>query len=81
MDDIKNCPLGIENRTRLVNIDREIVEIKSSHEKDKNELFNIIKEIRDKLLGRPSWLVLIVFSTMSSALVGLLLLIMSHALD
>jgi len=80
-EDKTNCVLGTENKTRIDNLDREVTEIKLNHTRDKIELFKIITEIRDKLLGRPSWVVLFIMAAMSSALVGLVIIIMTHAMD
>ena len=75
------CATGVENKTRLNSIDREIVEMKENHKKDTETLFALIKEIRDELLGRPSWLALFIMSAISSALVGLLIVIMNYIIN
>ena len=53
------CILGVKNEGRIVAIEDNIVEMKTS-----------IGQIRDKLLGRPSWVVLFLFTGMSSSLVA-----------
>ncbi len=60
---VENCPLGIENKTRIDGMESDIIETKVA-----------INDIRDKLLGRPSWVVLFLFTLMSSAIVGLLIM-------
>ncbi len=54
-----SCILGVKNEGRIVAIEDAISEMKTS-----------IGQIRDKLLGRPSWVVLFLFTGMSSLLVA-----------
>ena len=54
-----SCILGVKNEGRIVAIEDDISEMKTS-----------IGQIRDKLLGRPSWVVLFLFTGMSSLLVA-----------
>ena len=61
-DDKANCPIGVENKVRIVSLERRI-----------NVVEEAIVQIRDTLLGRPSWLVLFAMTGMSSAIVGLLI--------
>ena len=51
--------LGVKNEGRIVAIEDDISEMKTS-----------IAQIRDKSLGRPSWIVLFLFTGMSSLLVA-----------
>jgi hypothetical protein len=76
---VKNCMLGIKNETRIDNMARELSDLKTKQSKDREDLFNIIGEIRDKLLGRPSWAVLFIMTAMSSGLVGLLILLVKQS--
>lgn len=56
----EDCILGVKNEQRIKNVEDDMSEVKSS-----------IIEIRDKLLGRPSWVVLFIFTGMSSFIVAL----------
>jgi hypothetical protein len=49
------CPKGIENSERIMTLEREMGEVRSD-----------IKEIKDKLLRRPSWIVTIIISFLST---------------
>ena len=66
--DTKTCPMGIENRQRIVGLEQDVSEVKAA-----------INDIRDRLLGRPSWIVLFLFTIMSSAIVGLVTMILHQA--
>lgn len=75
------CVLGAENKTKIESMNREVTEMKISYAKDKKELFEIINEIKEKLLGRPSWLILFIMSAMSSALVGLAIILITIGIN
>lgn len=70
----ENCTLGIQNQTRIDNLERMAMEAKSAQ----NELWDAITDIRDRLLGRPSWTVVMLLTAMSSALVGMAIYILTH---
>ncbi|MCE5185038.1 MAG: hypothetical protein LLF76_02810 [Planctomycetaceae bacterium] len=57
---MNDCTLGVKNQARIDNL-----------EKGWDEMKDAITEIRDSLLGRPSWVVVFMFSAMSSIIVGL----------
>jgi hypothetical protein len=59
MDD---CTLGVQNQTRIGNIEKKM-----------DEFGEAINDIRDRLLGRPSWIITVLFAMMSSTVVGLLM--------
>jgi len=50
-----NCVQGAKNAEKIKNLEKEMSETKTA-----------IKEIRDKLLGRPSWAVFFLLTGMSS---------------
>lgn len=54
-----SCVLGARNEQRIQAIEKSLVNINT-----------VITEIRDKLLGRPSWVILFMFTGMSSSLVA-----------
>lgn len=60
------CPHGIKNEGRILALENDMSEVKVA-----------ITDIRDRLLGRPSWVVLAFFTAMSSTIVGLLLTLMN----
>ncbi len=70
MPETTSCPMGIENKTRI-----------DSMEKDISQITLAINDIRDKLLGRPSWVVLFILSTMSSAIVGMAVIILRASIE
>ena len=74
---MEGCVQGTQNETKIDNLDKEVTEMKTNYAKDRTELFDIINEIKEKLLGRPSWLILLVMSAMSSALVGLAIILIT----
>jgi len=62
MPEIEECALGVENKTKIRNLERIVIELK-----------NDIREIKDKLLRRPSWFVTILISTMAMLIVYLMM--------
>ncbi len=62
MVEVQQCVLGTENKTRIDGLENTIGEIKSD-----------VKEIKDNLLKRPSWFVTILITSMSSAIVFLVM--------
>ena len=67
MDQQATCPMGIENRARIKSLEKDMGEVKEA-----------ITDMRDRLLGRPSWIVLFMFTAMSSTIVGLLFALLNH---
>jgi len=59
------CVKGTENEQRIVALERDVSEMKSD-----------IKEIKDRLLGRPTWIVTVLITILSSACVGLLVTVL-----
>ncbi len=57
-----------ENKTKIESLENQMNDLKI----DIHNIYNIIGEIRDKLLGRPTWVVLLLMSGMSSLIIGLL---------
>lgn len=76
MPPVDECPTGAENRTRLDGLEKDFDELKKDNKDFKRDIWAAITEIRDKLLGRPSWVVLFMFSAMSSAIVALVCLLL-----
>ncbi len=62
MPETKECTLGVENRTRINGLEHIVSEIKSD-----------VKDIKDRLLKRPSWFVSILITAMASAIVFLIM--------
>lgn len=62
-----SCVLGMQNKTRLDNMEKQI-----------GVVFGAIEDIRDKLLGRPTWIVLFALGGMSSLSVGLIVFMLTH---
>ena len=61
----ENCPTGIKNRARIQALEKTVDKVQSA-----------IEDIRDRLLGRPSWVVLFLLTVMSSTIVGLLSMVL-----
>ena len=70
MTPVTDCAVGIENKTRIDNMEKDISQITLA-----------INDIRDKLLGRPSWVVLFLLSGMSSAIVGLIIMLIRGQIE
>jgi len=62
-----DCTLGIQNRTRIEALERAI-----------GSMAGDISDIRNKLLGRPSWAVCLVITTLVSAVVMMGMYILTH---
>ena len=74
----KDCSRGIQNTVRIENLTAELGELKMEIKEAKLEFNNAVKEIREKLLGRPTWGVTVVLTTLASALVGMGMYIITH---
>ena len=61
----EGCVKGTENEQRIIALERDVSEMKSD-----------IKEIKDRLLGRPTWIVTVLITLLSSACVGLLVTVL-----
>ena len=61
MPDIDSCMLGIANKEKIIALERDMSEMKVA-----------IHEIRDKLLGRPTWRVAMAFTGMVTVIAVLL---------
>ena len=59
------CPKGVKNEQRIVSLERDMKDMKTD-----------IKDIKDRLLGRPTWFVTIALTFLSSTCVGLLIALM-----
>lgn len=62
MPETKQCALGVRNEERINALETIIGEIKLD-----------VKEIKDKLLKRPSWFVSILITAMASVIVFLIM--------
>ena len=51
MPDVDSCILGVKNQEKIVALERDMGEVKTA-----------VHEIRDKLLGRPTWKVAMTFT-------------------
>lgn len=65
MADEKKCVLGATNETRIGKLEEQFEKMATD-----------IKEIKDKLLGRPTWFVTIAFTAMASIIVFLIMELM-----
>jgi len=59
------CPQGVKNEQRI----NALEDITQSLKAD-------IKDIKDRLLGRPTWVITVLFTFLTSACVGLLLTVL-----
>jgi len=60
----EGCVKGTKNEQRIVSLERDMSDIK-----------NDIKDIKDRLLGRPTWVVTCLITILSSTCVGLLIMV------
>jgi hypothetical protein len=67
MPDFENCPLGIRHESELRDFQRRISIMEIA-----------IVDIRDKLLGRPSWMVTLMLTTMFGISSSLAVYILTH---
>lgn len=66
----EKCSDVIENTTKIYNLDKSFTEHKLAVEKSTDELWEVITEIRDKLLSRPSWAVTVIITILTSITVA-----------
>ncbi len=66
----EKCSDVIENTTKISSLDKAFTEHKLSVEKSTDELWEVITEIRDKLLSRPSWAVTVIITILTSITVS-----------
>jgi uncharacterized coiled-coil protein SlyX len=57
---------------RIIRLETKI----ETQEKNICEIFEIIREIKNKLLGRPSWAITIIITALSSLSVSLIILLL-----
>ena len=67
---ISDCIWGAQNRERIKTLEKSQEETRISLEKSNAEIWKVITEIRDKLIGRPSWAVCIIITMLSSITVA-----------
>lgn len=60
-----------KNMVNIKNLAREVQELKVEIADAKQEFVNGVSDIKEKLLGRPSWGVCLVITSLSSLVVGL----------
>ena len=63
-----DCALGAENRANIAGLQKGLDDFRC-------EMRKAIKEIRDTLLGRPSWTICFLFTGMSSLIVALVVIL------
>ena len=68
MADGENCAVGAENKANIAGLQKGLDDFRC-------EMRKAIKEIRDKLLGRPSWMICFLFTGMSSLIVALVIIL------
>lgn len=56
-----NCVLGAKNEQRIISLEKRIGSVEKA-----------VIDIRDRLLGRPSWAVMLIITMLSSISVGLI---------
>lgn len=66
----EQCPQVIQNTQKLENLDVSFKEHKLEVSKNSDELWRVVTEIRDKLLGRPSWAVCVIITILTSITVA-----------
>lgn len=66
----EKCVDVIQNTQRLENMEISFREYKEGVEKNSDELWKVITEIRDKLLSRPSWAVCVIITILTSITVA-----------
>ena len=76
------CPKGVENETRVDGLDAKVDNYNSvlHHRIDDTNnrisaVENAIIDIRDRLLGRPTWVIVFLLTFLSSAVVGLVVML------
>lgn len=57
----EDCVLGATNKNEISNLEKRVVVVEQA-----------ILDIRDRLLGRPSWAVMTIITVLSSICVGLI---------
>jgi len=57
----EDCVLGATNKNEIFNLEKRVGAVEQA-----------IIDIRDKLLGRPSWAVMVIITMLSSICVGLI---------
>ena len=67
MPETHQCTLGTQNKTDIANLKEDVDEMRSD-----------IKEIKDKLLSRPSWFVTVVITALVGALCTMSMYILTH---
>jgi uncharacterized membrane protein YcfT len=74
MPQTEQCPLGIENKTNIANLDRDFVEFKIDVKKYMEDMNECVKELTNHYSKRPTWFVSLVIT----ALVGLCIFLTQH---
>ena len=60
----EQCPVGVANKTKIDQLRNDFDDLR-------DEITTDIKEIKEKLLGRPSWFVCIVIATLATTVATL----------
>jgi hypothetical protein len=66
-----------KNTVNIGNLAREVQELKVEIAEAKQDFVNGIKEIKEKLLARPTWGVCLVITSLSSLVVGLSMFVLT----
>ena len=68
-----------KNTVNITNLAREVSELKVEIADAKQEFVTAVNDIREKLLGRPSWGICLVITSLCSTVVGLGMYLLTHA--
>ena len=83
MENLKkeNCPLGIENRERIISVSERLNRFETSYNERMNKFEKSVSDIRNDLIKRPSWTVVFLLTTLSSSTLALAVLLFKHILN
>lgn len=67
----EECVKGAQNSERIIALENQVKKDELSNDKKFEALFLAVNDIREHLLGRPSWPVVFILSGLSALCVGL----------
>lgn len=78
MPSTEQCPMGIENKTNIESIMRELSEFKAEIREDIKEMSVCVTKLTNHYSNRLTWGTTTVITVLSSALVGTMMWIITH---
>lgn len=69
--DVKDCVKGAQIEGRVIALENQIKKDELDCDKKFEALFRAVGDIRDHLIGRPSWPIVFILTMLSSICVGL----------